>query len=834
MFIRFACRRCRTFLEISIKMAGNPVHCPVCRRELIVPSASDPLPATWPAAMATEKPVSGPAPTVPAPVPAQPVPTRTGRKWLLLRAALAAAALAIAATADWLVSPHSASSARTPSEPAVSVNRGPALDHAAPAIPVQDLALAFGEQEDGAPLRQGALQARLGHPSGTPDLHLNLTDELNPGDVRASSRTPTPPHSRLEATEDRLRRELMGVREVSLERQSFNQLVSAYFQGQQVAQFAGYRQSYDPTYLVQTYPGVGTLPLRYGRSCRLDHAAANRLDKLSRKLRIDLAKYDPIGPDHHRGPPDVLRAELRQEMHGQNPEWLRAGAIPALMQQLMAEETPMRRLLVELLSEIKDRQASIALANRAAYDLSPEVRAMAIKALRDRPRDDYRWVFLRALRYPWAPPAEHAAAALVALQDTQAVPMLINLLNKPDPRAPFHVGKRLVVREMVRTNHLANCLLCHPPSVTYRDPVPGVVPAVTWQYPAADSKEAGQLTSSVNSITGKLTSTGSTIQTGCHNYSATSSTSAVTVRSGQQSVVVTQSTTVVRNAAGQVKLVTVPVVNVPRQQSSSPSQAGRQGRQPVLVNLPLLVRGDITYLRQDFSVPQPVPQPGSPVPLDMRFDYMVSVRPVSADEARQMASQGDDSSYPQRQSVLAALRGLTGQDAGDSIADWRKLSPHALDEGKAWTVSDASVRATPEKRHALLVQLRDGKGLVYTDALARVIGKLPSSARAEARDLLTQRLTRMTAGTLQAKLHDEDGEVRRAAARACGLKQAREQVPDLIELLDDADPAVVAAAHRALQSISGCDYGPPERASTDERLQAVSAWKGWSDKLGRN
>lgn len=831
MFIRFACRRCRTFLEISVRMAGNPVHCPVCRRELIVPSSSDPLPASWPAATATENPVTAPATAM---APAKPVPAWAGRRRLLVRASLAAAVLAILATADWLISPKAVPS-RSVSEPASTVAAGPVPERAAPATRVQDLALAFGEQEDsGSPLRHGALQARLGHSGGSLGLPLNLPDAPNPGQVRRREHTPEDSRSRLRTTEDRLRQELLNVREVSLERQLFNQLVTSYYQGQQQAQLVGYVKRYDPTYLVQTYPGVSTLPLRYGRSCRLDHTAAGHLDKLSRKLRIDLAKYDPIGPDHHRGPPDLLRAHLRQEMHGQNPEWLRAGAIPALMQQLMAEETPIRRLLVELLSEIKDRQASVALANRAAFDLSPEVRSMAIKALQDRPPDDYRWVFLRALRYPWAPPAEHAAAALVQLHDTKAVPMLINLLNKPNPRAPFRVGKRYVVREMVRTNHLANCLLCHPPSVTYRDPVPGVVPAVTWQYPAAGPKEAGKLTSSVNSITGKLTSTGSTIQTGCHNYTATSSTSAVTIRSGQQSVVVTETTTVVRNAAGQVKLVTSPVLKVSREQTGASGATTPGRRQPVLVNLPLLVRGDITYLRQDFSVPQPVPQPGSPVPLDMRFDYMVSVRPVTADEAQQAASQCDNTSYEQRESVLTALRGLTGQDAGDSIAAWRKLVPHSADESKAWALCEAAVRATPQTRHDLLVQLRDGKGLPYTDALARAIAKLPTGARAEARDLLTQRLTRMTGATLQAKLHDEDGEVRRAAAGACARKQAREQVPDIIELLDDPDPGIVQAAHRALQSLSGCDFGPPERASTEQRLQAVSAWRGWSDKLGRN
>ena len=51
----------------------------------------------------------------------------------------------------------------------------------------------------------------------------------------------------------------------------------------------------------------------------------------------------------------------------------------------MAEAAPVRRLLVELLAEIPGKQATAALAQRAVFDLSPEVRrAAAAAALREK------------------------------------------------------------------------------------------------------------------------------------------------------------------------------------------------------------------------------------------------------------------------------------------------------------------------------------------------------------------------------------------------------------------------------------------------------------------
>jgi hypothetical protein len=67
----------------------------------------------------------------------------------------------------------------------------------------------------------------------------------------------------------------------------------------------------------------------------------------------------------------------------------------------------------------------------------------------------------------------------------------------------------------------------------------------------------------------------------------------------------------------------------------------------------IFVRADVTYLRQDFSVFQPVDN-ADPWPTMQRFDYVVRVRPATAEEKAQPAARN----YPQRQAVLYALKTL--------------------------------------------------------------------------------------------------------------------------------------------------------------------------------
>ncbi len=137
------------------------------------------------------------------------------------------------------------------------------------------------------------------------------------------------------------------------------------------------------------------------------------------------------------------------------------------------------------------------------------------------------------------------------------------------------------------------------------------------------------------------------------------------------------------------------------------------------------------------------------------------------------------------------------------------------------------LKTLDEDRPDILAKLRDGKGGDYTDALARGAGKLTGEAQKDTRKALAQRLARMNAKTLRGLLQDEDLELRRAAAQACGLKEDKQYIPDLIALLTDAEPMVLASAHSALKQLSGQDFGPEPNAETTDKTKAVLAWRKW-------
>jgi hypothetical protein len=141
-----------------------------------------------------------------------------------------------------------------------------------------------------------------------------------------------------------------------------------------------------------------------------------------------------------------------------------------------------------------------------------------------------------------------------------------------------------------------------------------------------------------------------------------------------------------------------------------------------------------------------------------------------------------------------------------------------------------AVQAGTPQQSELLEKYQDGKGTVYTLALAGAIPRLNGEAKTKAREALANRFTRMTAATLRQELKDDDPEIRRAAALACAMKDDKAHIPDLIPMLQDFEPIVGRGAHAALKSLSGKDFGPPNGASAQDVSHAVAAWKGWWDK----
>jgi hypothetical protein len=84
------------------------------------------------------------------------------------------------------------------------------------------------------------------------------------------------------------------------------------------------------------------------------------------------------------------------------------------------------------------------------------------------------------------------------------------------------------------------------------------------------------------------------------------------------------------------------------------------------------VQADVTFLRQDFSVSQPV-ENASPWPTMQRYDYMVRLRKATDAEMAQL-QDSPAASYPQRNAVLAALRQLSGRDLGPTTEAWQKYA----------------------------------------------------------------------------------------------------------------------------------------------------------------
>lgn len=142
------------------------------------------------------------------------------------------------------------------------------------------------------------------------------------------------------------------------------------------------------------------------------------------------------------------------------------------------------------------------------------------------------------------------------------------------------------------------------------------------------------------------------------------------------------------------------------------------------------------------------------------------------------------------------------------------------------------VNADGDARDELLRTYRDAKGGEYTETLAQAVGRLSGDGQAKTRDALANRLTRMSSATLVEFLRDRNREIRRAAALACGAKDAT-RLPEfadaLIRTLADDEPLVVQAARASLKTLSKQDHGPEAGASASDRGKAIMAWRKWWD-----
>ena len=117
------------------------------------------------------------------------------------------------------------------------------------------------------------------------------------------------------------------------------------------------------------------------------------------------------------------------------------------------------------------------------------------------------------------------------------------------------------------------------------------------------------------------------------------------------------------NDASNVILGEIPIPNEPLGNGSLTYGFGRSPD--------IMVRVDVTYLRQDFSLALPVKK-SAPWPAKQRFDFLVRNREVSPEEAKQYADRLAKGPQPYHRSAQTALRTLTRRDAA-SPSEWRAL-----------------------------------------------------------------------------------------------------------------------------------------------------------------
>lgn len=211
------------------------------------------------------------------------------------------------------------------------------------------------------------------------------------------------------------------------------------------------------------------LPL-IGKGATRDRPSAVVIQKLSSEMRKN--GFGFLVPTQNKG---LQRFE--KWCDDNSPEDF-PGCAQTFLQILQVEDASIRKTLIERLAKDESVQASQALANRALMDLSADVRLAAVEELKKRPEKEYLPVLLDGLRYPWPPVADHAADALGKLKPQDSVNKLIDLLDEPDPRAAFLLpkSKRPRVAELVKINHLRNCLLCHAPSSDKGDLIRAGIP----------------------------------------------------------------------------------------------------------------------------------------------------------------------------------------------------------------------------------------------------------------------------------------------------------------------------------------------------------------------
>jgi hypothetical protein len=362
--------------------------------------------------------------------------------------------------------------------------------------------------------------------------------------------------------------------------------------------------------LIKHRTDVRGLPFAMGDSCRLTAEE-------SRLFKAELERLRPAMAN-----PAAMAQNLPNASATNEPIWMVKARIAALVQVVEPEGPELGRQMVKYLASLSHIDATRALARIAISAEDDEMRSKAVDALAVRRDADYDEILINGLNYPFPAVAERSKDAIVKMKRLDLAPKLVAMLDRPDPRAPQTKeidGKTVpVVRELVRVNHLKNCLLCHSPAKVESLAAMGLPPG-----PIKGDSKSGD--------------------------------ASIAPRSGPVAV----------------QTALVAPIPLPGQPVPTLSQGG-YGQSSLTDTL---VAFDVTYLRQDFSVKLPVAN-AQPWPDRQRFDFLVRTRQLTEKDAeayRELVCPAAGELTPYQRIAVAGLRQLTGRDAGANANAWQRI-----------------------------------------------------------------------------------------------------------------------------------------------------------------
>ena len=251
---------------------------------------------------------------------------------------------------------------------------------------------------------------------------------------------------------------------------------------------------------VQQRHNLQGLPLMMGEDCRSDRELAVARNKVAFGVRNSLRRLDVFASKSSYGSEfSISEEEVRKQFTDRlfaltydSDSKSNVGKYVAIYEQILqVESTPKRMLMVGLLSDIKGREAGEALARRALFDMDEGVRSAAATVLKGRDKGDYQSILQQALNYPWSPVALRAKALYESAESKQNVKQLPE--QSDDMRfvtvghhvsAPFESPHgEWKVKELVKVNHLRNCVMCHQVSCNKDDPLRGQIPSPGQELP---------------------------------------------------------------------------------------------------------------------------------------------------------------------------------------------------------------------------------------------------------------------------------------------------------------------------------------------------------------